>query len=289
MDKDKNKNLQKQTGTLFDSIRHVDANGNEYWSARELGEALEYASWDGFKPVVARAKLSTAQSGIPVENHFRDVSKMVVVGYGNDRLINDYDVELTRHACYVIAQNGNAAKKPRIAEAQAYFAYQTERQEKSAQRESDIKRLIARHEFTESDKRFSGAVMEKGISARGLGTIKNEGDKQLYGGLSTKQMKKAYGITKERTPLANRLPNVILAGKTFANEMTAKKLEDLPINTFDDILEENNGNNAEVRSTLLSRGFIPEEMTPEEDTEKIMRRIVADDKKKALGESGVDS
>jgi len=274
-----NKDVKSRAESLFESIKHVDEQGNEYWFGRELAATLEY-TWEGFEPVIARAKVSVAQSGMAVENHFRHVSKMVSVGYGNDRDIGD--VELTRYACYIVTQNGNAAIKPRIAEAQSYFALQTRKQELSEQRDYDIKRLIARHEYSESEKHITGAVLEKGVSQRGLSIVKAEGDKAMFGGNTTQQMKQKYGITNPKTPLANRAPNVVLAAKSLANEMTAKNLEDFPIEGIDSIKDENSGNNLEVRRALIQRGIVPESMPPEEDTDKVMRRLMAEDKKQSL-------
>lgn len=271
--------IKEWAQSLFDSIKHVDASGLEYWSARELASALDY-TWEGFERVISRAKISMEETGQNVDNHFRHVSNMVQLGSGSQRLIDD--IELTRYACYIIAQNGNAAKKPAVAGAQAYFAIQTRRQEVLEQRENDIERLIARQKYTESDKRISVAVMEKGISGRGLGQIKSSGDKKLYGGKSTTEMKKQYGITNPRTPLANRTPNVVLAAKSLANEMTAQNLSDYPIEGFDSIKDENDGNNAEVRKTLLLRGIVPEHLPPAEDTDKIMSRLKAQGKKRAI-------
>ncbi|MBL8160065.1 DNA damage-inducible protein D [Candidatus Saccharibacteria bacterium] len=276
------KRVRRRSEPLFDSIKHVDDQGNEYWLGRELGAVLEYSSYEAFLEVINRAKLSVANTGIAVENHFRDIPKMVSIGYGNERNIGD--VRITRYGCYIIAQNGSAARKPKIAAAQAYFALQTRKQELAERHDSDIKRLIARHEFTESDKRLSGAVLEKGVHPRGLAQIKQEGDKSMFGGKSTDEMKRAYGIVNKRIPWANRAPNVVLAAKSLANEMTATNLEDYAIDSYPQIMDENKGNNTEVRKALLERGIIPEEMPPEEDTDKIMRRVAAEDKRKALEE-----
>ncbi|MGI9027533.1 MAG: DNA damage-inducible protein D [Candidatus Saccharimonadales bacterium] len=217
-----------------------------------------------------------------MENHFRDVSKMVTIGGGAERATND--VELTRYACYIIAQNGNASKKPKVAAAQAYFALQTRKQELIQQRDKDMERLITRQKFTESDKRISETVLEKGMSSRGLSIIKDSGNKKMYGGKTTTEMKKVYGITNTRTPLANRTPNVVLAAKSLANEMTAVNLEKFPIDTFNDIREENDGNNLKVRNALSESGIVPDKMPPAEDTEKILKRFKAEDKKKAIEE-----
>ena len=82
----------KQSDSIFESIKHEDKQG-EFWYARELGEALEYGTWDGFMPVITRAKIAISKTGAPVENHFRDVSKMVSIGYGNPRAIDDLPIE----------------------------------------------------------------------------------------------------------------------------------------------------------------------------------------------------
>lgn len=268
--------------SLFDAIRHIDKNGEEYWLARELAEALDYTSWQSFEGVIARAKISIAESGQAVENHFKHLPKMVSIGYGNDRPVDD--IRLTRYACYIIAQNGSAAKKPAVALAQSYFAQQTRKQELVDRRNDDMERLIARHQFTESDKRFSDAVMDKDMSSEGLARIKSSGDQVMFGGKSTNQMKREYGILDRKTPLANRMPNVVLAAKSLANEMTAENLANYPIDTFDEIQDENNENNLEVRKALGSRGIVPEELPPAEDTAKIMKRVLDQDKNTALDE-----
>lgn len=272
-------NIQKWAKTLFDTIKHINDEGEEFWYARELGEALEYSGWENFKKVVTKAKISVAETGQPVEYHFHDIMKMVPLGSGSKRAIDD--VILTRYACYIIAQNGNAAKKPAIAGAQAYFALQTRKHELIEQREYDIERLIARQKFTDSDKRISEAVMEKGVSGRGLGEVKSDGDKVLFGGKSTSEMKKIYSVPQKK-PLANRMPNVVLAAKTLANEMTAENLSRYPIDGFDEIKLENNNNNSEVRDALTRSGIVPEDLPPAEDTDKIRRRLETDDKKKAI-------
>jgi DNA-damage-inducible protein D len=274
------KSIKQWAQSLFDSIQRTDEHGVPYWYARELGEALEYSSWENFEKVVTKAKVSVSEAGMAVENHFHDVMKMVAIGYGNDRAVND--VKLTRYACYIIAQNGNAAKKPKIAAAQSYFAIQTRKQELAEERDYDIERLIARQKFTESDKRVSEAVLEKGISGRGLGRIKSSGDQSMFGGKTTSQMKQQYGITNPRVPLANRAPNVVLAAKSLANEMTATNLASYAIDGFDAIRSENDDNNSEVRKALVERGIVPEKLQAEEDTDVIMRRLASEDKKRAI-------
>ncbi|QHU90449.1 DNA damage-inducible protein D [Candidatus Saccharibacteria bacterium oral taxon 488] len=259
----------RQSDSIFESIKHEDKQG-EFWYARELGEALEYGTWDGFMPVITRARIAISKTGAPVENHFRDVSKMVSIGYGNPRAIDD--IKLTRFACYIIAQNGSPVKKPKIAEAQAYFAIQTRKQEMSDQYRQDMDRLARRREFSESDKRLSSSVIEAGTSSRGLAMIKNEGDKSFFGGKTNKQMKKKLNTGNK--PWANKAHNVVLAGKTLANEMTAANIENYGISSYGAVLHDNNDNNDAVRTTIRNQqGMNPEDFPAAEDTEKIQRRI----------------
>ena len=266
--------IEKSNISTFESIKHVDGSG-EFWYARELGEALGYSSWDGFKPVVERAKISVASTGMAVENHFRHVSNLVSIGYGNPRSVDD--IRLERYACYVIAQNGNAAKKPKIAEAQSYFAVQTRRQELADQHQYDMARLARRQEFSESDKRLSANIMETGISPRGLAQIKNEGDKSFFGGKSSKKIKDRLGTGGK--PWANKAHNVVLAGKTLANEMTAANIENFGVSSFEGVLNDNNDNNSAVRKTIREQqGMNPEEFSPAEDTEAIKKRVAKHDR-----------
>lgn len=262
--------------SIFEKIKHVTKDGTEYWLARELSTALEYSRWENFVPVIARARVSMERTGIPVENHFLDFQEMVTVGSDATRPTDD--IKLTRYACYVIAQNGNPTKKPRVAEAQAYFALQTRKQEIYEQYSEDMKRLAIRQEFSAADKMLSATVMETGVHPRGLGEIKSEGDKTFFGGNSSSDMKSKYGIVKKETPWANRAPNVVLAGKTLANEMTATNIEQQGITNFPAILEENNENNQRIRDALIDSGIVPEEQPPAEDTEVIRKRITKIDK-----------
>lgn len=259
----------KQSDSIFESIKHEDKQG-EFWYARELQGVLEYAKWDSFRKVVERAKIALHTTGVPVENHFSHVGKMVSIGYGNSNNIGD--IRLTRLACYLIAQNGNPTKKPRVAEAQNYFATQTRKQEIAEKYHQDMDRLARRREFSESDKRLSSSIMEAGISPRGLAIIKSDGDKSFFGGKTNKQMKRKLNTGSK--PWANKAHNVVLAGKTLANEMTAANIENYGISSYDSILHDNNDNNDAVRTTIRNQqGMNPEDFPAAEDTEKIQRRI----------------
>lgn len=204
-----------------------------------------------------------------MENHFEEVLKVVLVGYNNTTPQDVRDIRLTRYACYIIAQNGNSTVKPKIAEAQSYFAVQTRRQELADQYQNDMARLARRQEFSDSDKRLSSNIMEVGVSPRGLASIKSEGDKSFFGGNSSKKIKSKLGTGNK--PWANRAHNVVLAGKTLANEMTAANIENFGISAYKEIL---NDNNTAVRKTIHEQqGAFPEEFPPAEDTDSVKKRI----------------
>lgn len=262
-------NLAQRDKNSFESIKRTDDRG-DFWYARELGEELGYTNWKSFSLVIERAKVSMERAGSVVDNHFEHILKKVSIGYGNDREVDD--VRLTRFACYIIAQNGNPTIKPKIAEAQAYFASQTRKRELDVQYRNDMNRLARRQEYSESDKRLSGNVMEAGVSPRGLGIIKSEGDKAYFGGKTSREVKIAYKV-EPRKPWADKASNVVLAGKTLANELTADSIEG-GATTFPAILKTNNDNNKEVSETIArQRGLAPGEYGPAEDTEAVKKRV----------------
>ena len=120
--------IKEYTEKMFEDIKHIDENGNEYWSARELMPLLEYSKWERFSNAIDNAKVACEKSGYDVEDHFPEVGKMVSIGSKTSRKVNDY--KLTRYACYLIVQNGDSRKKA-IALGQTYFAIQTRKQRRS--------------------------------------------------------------------------------------------------------------------------------------------------------------
>ena len=148
----------------FDDIRHEE-DGIEYWYARELMTLLDYVQWRNFENVVKKGMLSCKNNGIRVEDHFAGVSKMVILGSGANREVEDY--MLTRYACYLIAENGDP-RKEQIAFAQSYFAVQTRKQELIEERISYIERTEARGKLRESEKRLSQNIYERGVDDAGV-------------------------------------------------------------------------------------------------------------------------
>ena len=264
----------------FDEISHFTDDGVEFWYARELQSTLGYSQWRRFLETIERAKISCKNSGIDPSEHFADVGKTSPMPNGGKREIGD--IMLTRYACYLIAQNGDP-RKNEIAFAQTYFAVQTRKQEVIEQRLSDINRLQLREQLKTAEKRLSQNIYERGVDERGFGRIRSKGDQALFGGFTTDDMKKKYGI--KYGPLADRLPPVTVAAKSLATEMTNLNIEENDLQGEVPITKEHIQNNQSVRSMLKQRGITPEKLPPEEDIKKVERRVKADEKK-LIGKSG---
>ncbi|WP_295634386.1 DNA damage-inducible protein D [uncultured Intestinimonas sp.] len=256
----------------FDSISHQEQQV-EYWLARELQPMLGYKTWENFETAIKRAIDSVVSTDIEPLDHFREVTKMVQLGSGATRNIRDY--MLTRYACYLIAQNGDP-KKEEIAFAQSYFAVQTRKQELIEERISYIERMTAREQLKDSEKRLSQNIYERGVDEKGFGRIRSKGDKALFGGHTTQDMKDHYGI--KSGPLADHLPTLTIAAKNLATEMTNYNVEDKNLQGEPSITEEHIQNNQSVRSMLGQRGIRPEELPPAEDIKKLERRVKKQEK-----------
>ena len=268
----------------FDEIAHTHADSSEsveYWYARELQHLLGYSRWEDFEKAVQRGITACENTGVPVENHFREVPKMVRLGSGSQREVRDY--MLTRYACYLIAQNGDP-RKEEIAFAQSYFAIQTRKQELIEDRIRLIERMEARDKLKESEKRLSQNIYERGVDEKGFGRIRSKGDTALFGGKTTQDMKDRYGITSG--PLADRLPTLTIAAKNLATEMTNYNVEEKDLQGENPITQEHIQNNRSVRQMLGERGIRPEELPPAEDIKKLERRVKSAEKK-LVAESGV--
>jgi DNA-damage-inducible protein D len=266
----------EQAKQQFDLVLHKDdASDVEFWYARELMVLLGYERWENFDKAIQRAMDSCEVSGIAVENHFREVAKMVPLGSGSKRSVKDY--MLTRYACYLIAQNGDP-RKEEIAFAQGYFAVQTRKQELIEERIALIERTEARERLRESEKRLSQNIYERGVDDAGFGRIRSKGDQALFGGYTTQQMKNRLGV-KETRPLADFLPTLTIAAKNLATEMTNYNVEEKDLQGETAITREHVQNNQSVRDMLGQRGIKPEELPPSEDIKKLERRVKSQEKK----------
>ena len=231
----------------YDAIVHKEEESNvEFWYARELMPLLGYERWENFEKAVNRAMNSCETSGINISDHFREVTKMVLLGSGSKRNIKDY--MLTRYACYLIAQNGDP-KKEEIAFAQSYFAIQTRKQELIEERIAYIERTEARGRLRESEKRLSQNIYERGVD--------------------------------DKRPLADFLPMLTIAAKNLATEMTNYNVEEKDLQGEASITVEHVQNNSTVRTMLGQRGIRPEDLPASEDIKKLERRVKSQEKKLA--------
>lgn len=247
----------------------------EVWFARELQEVLGYARWENFQSAINRAVESCNTQGISIDDHFREVTKMVKLGSGAIRDIQDF--MLTRYACYLIAQNGDPKKEP-VAFAQSYFAVQTRKAELIEERINYIARLESRDRLRVSEKQFSQNIYERGVDDKGYGRIRSKGDAVLFGGHTTEDMKKRLGV-KENRPLADFLPTLTIAAKNLATEMTNYNVEGKNLYGERAITSEHIQNNQSVREMLGKRGIRPEDLPPAEDIKKLERRVASEEKR----------
>ena len=246
-----------------------EANGVEFWYARDLQKLLGYAEWRKFQGAIEKAKEACKNSNFNIQDHFVGAAKMVKIGSETHREIDD--ILLTRYACYLIAQNGDP-RKDEIAFAQSYFAIQTRKQELIEQRIALQDRLQARNKLITAETELSKLIYERGVDDQGFARIRSKGDEALFGGHDTKQMKQRLYIPTKR-PLADFLPTVTIAAKNFATEITNFNVKQKDLQGEGRITNEHVKNNKEMRKVLSKNKIIPENLPPEEDIKKVVRKV----------------
>lgn len=268
------KEIIKSLSENFEDYSKFTNDGIEFWFSRDIQHLLGYSEWRNFQKVIVKAKVSCEASNNSINDHFVDVNKMVKIGLGSEREIED--IMLTRYACYLIAQNGDP-RKEQIAFAQNYFAIQTRKFEVIEQRIKDWERLQARQKLTLSEKELSELIYEKTGNDKNFGIIRSKGDQALFG-KTTKQMKSKLRIPNNRA-LADYLPTITIKAKDFATEITVFNTKEKDLRNERNISTEHIMNNRSVRRILLERGIKPEELPAEEDIKKLERRVNSEPKK----------
>ncbi|MDZ4381076.1 MAG: DNA damage-inducible protein D [Parvibaculum sp.] len=264
--------------TKFENASQIDDDGIEFWDARDLQELLSYSKWDNFLEVIQKAKSACSGSGQDVENHFADVRKMVSIGSGAEREIED--IRLTRYACYLVAQNGDARKTP-VAFAQTYFAIQTRKQEiadeDAAQHlplSEDQKRILLRDEIKEHNKNLASAAKGAGvIQPIDFAIFQTFGYRGLYGGLDRLGIQRKKGLRAKQNIL-DHMGSTELAANLFRATQTEEKLRRENIKGKEAANAAHYEVGRKVRETIREiGGTMPENLPPAEDIVKVERRL----------------
>jgi DNA-damage-inducible protein D len=278
-----NRELVHSLTATFEEHAQQTEGGVEYWLARDLQHLLGYVEWRNFSTTaISKAKTACEVSGHSVADHFVDVNKMVDLGSGSQREIED--LMLSRYACYLIAQNGDP-RKQEIAFAQTYFAIQTRRAELIEQRLLESERVSARKKLSATEKELSDVIFEQTGGNNDFALIRSKGDQALFG-RSTQAMKAQWKVPDNR-PLADFAPTIILKAKDFATEITIFNAREHGMGSESAISREHVTNNQAVRNTLLERGIRPETLPAAEDVKKVERRLASEERKSLKNPEGL--
>ncbi len=261
----------------FEDIKHIDENGVEFWYARELMPILQYSNWQNFEKIIDKAKISCRNSGISEFEHFTDINKTIKMPKGAEKMIIDY--ELTRYACYLIAQNGDSRKKV-IALAQTYFAVQTRKQEISEKEYSmlteDEKRFYQRNLTKKGNYSLNQTAKKAGV--KNFDKFHNAGYKGLYNGETADDIAKRKGL-RYREDILDNMGSDELIANLFRISQTEQKLKKDNIQTEKEANKTHYNIGKNIREVIKKNGgTMPEELpTPKKSfkqLEKENKRIL---------------
>ena len=263
--------LNNYNQSIFESIKHINENGQEFWYARELQTVLEYTQWRRFEGVIDKAIEACQNSNIDVEEHFASVGKTIQMPKNAVKTVTDY--KLSRYACYLIVMNGDSRKEV-IALGQTYFTVKTRQQELSENFDSlteDEKRLSIRGELTKHNKSLAEAAQNAGIvEPLDYAIFQNMGYKGLYGGLTAKDVHQKKGLKKSQHIL-DHMGSTELAANLFRATQTDEKLRNENITDKELANQTHYDVGSEVRQTIKRLGgTMPENLpTPDKSIKKI--------------------
>lgn len=254
----------------FEDLKRLNQHSAEYWNAREIQPMLGYSQWRRFEDAIKRAMTSCEKSGNDPSHHFAGAGKPITGGKGAVQIVADY--QLSRFACYLIAQNGDP-RKPEIANAQKYFAVQTRRQELSDAATADLERLELRKQTSEEFKALSGAAREAGVQNKMFGVFHDAGYKGLYGGLGNEAIKARKRIPAKEQ-LMDRMDTTELAANQFRMTQTRDKLARENVKNQEHAIQTHEQVGKEVR-TAIQRigGTLPENLPPAEHIKQVEKRL----------------
>lgn len=263
-------NIEKYNEKMFEEIKRIDEDGNEYWEARELQEMLEYAQWRRFNDVINRAIISCGMSDVDTDNHFAKVGKTIIMPKSAKKIVDDY--RLSRYACYLIVQNANPRKKS-VALGQTYFAIQTRRmeitEEEFSKLSEDEKRLYTRINVKNKNKFLFDTAKKSGVT--NFAKFNDYGYKGLYNGESAKQIANRKGIDSDKENILDYMGSTELAANLFRITQTDDVLKIKNVDNEDDACITHHNVGKAVRKTIEEiGGIMPEKLpTPEKSIKEL--------------------
>lgn len=267
--------ITKKIKETFESIKHIDENGKEYWTSRDLARAADYSDYRNFIEVARKGWSACKKSGQNPNEHFVVFTDMISLGKGAVRQIDN--IKMSRLACYMTLQNADSSKTA-VAQAQAYFAYQTRRAEilldkKQPLTEEEQKRLMLRRELTKHNSHLAGAAKDAGITnSVDYAIFQNHGYQGLYGGLDAKDIHERKGLKKSQNIL-DHMGSTELAANLFRATQTEEKLRKENIKGKDKANKTHREVGAKVRKAIRDiGGTMPENLPTTDSIRKIINK-----------------